>query len=62
MQRKCCDLMVSNGPTAINSLNNEVEIISADGGTVVRVSGTKLEVAEAIIVATAPLLRIKTAS
>ncbi len=56
MQRKSCDLMVSNGPTAINSLTNEVEIIAADGSTVASVSGDKLTVADAIIQATAPLI------
>lgn len=56
MQRKSCDLMVSNGPTAINSLTNEVEIIAADGSTVASVSGDKLMVADAIIQATAPLI------
>ncbi|MEZ6137502.1 MAG: phosphopantothenoylcysteine decarboxylase [Pirellulaceae bacterium] len=49
MQRKCCDLMVSNGPSAINSLTNEVEILAADGSTVEHVLGTKLVVADAII-------------
>jgi phosphopantothenoylcysteine decarboxylase/phosphopantothenate--cysteine ligase len=57
MQRKCCDLMVSNGPTAINSMLNDVEILAADGDTVQRISGTKHEVADAIIRATAPLIR-----
>jgi len=56
MQRKSCDLMVSNGPTAINSVTNEVEIIAADGSTVASVSGDKLMVADAIIQATAPLI------
>lgn len=56
MQRKSCDLMVSNGPAAINSPTNEVEIIAADGSTVASVSGDKLMVADAIIQATAPLI------
>lgn len=56
MQRKCCDLMVSNGPTAINSLSNEVEILSADGSTVAHVAGTKEEVADAILRAVQNLL------
>lgn len=56
MQRKCCDLMVSNGPSAINSLTNDVEILSADGNTVASVSGTKEVVADAILRAIQPLL------
>ncbi len=57
MQRKCCDLMVSNGPSAINATTNTVEIIAADGTTIAMVSGSKREVAEAIIRATAPLIK-----
>jgi phosphopantothenoylcysteine decarboxylase/phosphopantothenate--cysteine ligase len=57
MQRKCCDLIVSNGPSAINSTTNEVEIIAADGSTLALASGTKRQVAEAIIQATEPLMK-----
>ena len=56
MQRKCCDMMVSNGPSAINATDNEVEIIAADGTTLNVASGTKREVAEAIIRAAEPLM------
>ncbi len=55
MQRKCCDMMVSNGPSAINSLTNEVEILAADGRTIAYVSGDKRTVANAIIQATETL-------
>ena len=55
MQRKCCDMMVSNGPSAINSLTNEVEILAADGRTIAYVSGDKSTVATAIIQATETL-------
>ena len=41
MQRKCCDMMVSNGPSALNSLTNDVEIIAADSRTIAYVSGDK---------------------
>lgn len=58
MQRKCCDLMVSNGPGAINASTNEVEIIAANGTTIAVVKGTKREVAEAIISAAEPLMRV----
>lgn len=57
MQRKCCDMMVSNGPSAINASTNDVEIIAADGRTLNVVSGTKREVAEAIIRAAEPLMK-----
>ncbi len=49
MQQKCCDLMVSNGPTAIDSLTNEVEILASDGSTIAVVSGSKQVVAESIL-------------
>jgi len=55
MQRKCCDMMVSNGPSAINSLTNEVEILAADGTTIAYASGDKRTVANAIIQATETL-------
>ena len=49
MQRKCCDLMVSNGPTAIDSEMNEVEILGADGATLAHAVGSKCEVADSIL-------------
>ena len=55
MQRKCCDMMVSNGPSAINSMSNEVEILAANGTTIAYVSGDKRTVANAIIQATETL-------
>ena len=49
MQRKCCDLMVSNGPAAIDSDHNHVEILLPDGSVLVEIQGTKSSVAEAIM-------------
>lgn len=49
MQRKCCDMMVSNGPSAIDSTSNDVEILASDGSTLAYASGDKSTVAEAII-------------
>lgn len=49
MQRKCCDLMVSNGPSAIDSELNDVEIIAAGGTTICKVAGSKSQVADAIV-------------
>ncbi len=51
MQKKCCDLMVSNGPAAIDSLTNDVEILSSDGKTIGSAVGDKSVVAEAILAA-----------
>lgn len=57
MQRKCCDMMVSNGPSAINAITNSVEIIAADGTTLAVACGSKREVAEAILRAAQPLMQ-----
>lgn len=49
MQRKCCDMMVSNDASAINSNDNSVEILAANGDLLRAVQGTKTEVARAIL-------------
>lgn len=49
MQRKCCDFMVSNGANAIDSLDNEVEVIDATGNVLVNIGGTKEHVAMGIL-------------
>jgi phosphopantothenoylcysteine decarboxylase/phosphopantothenate--cysteine ligase len=49
LQRKCCDLVVLNGATAINSLENDVEIIAPSGDVVEAASGSKQKVAERIL-------------
>jgi phosphopantothenoylcysteine decarboxylase / phosphopantothenate---cysteine ligase len=45
MQRKHCDLMILNGPQAIDSTENSIEVIDATGQTIATISGTKLQVA-----------------
>jgi phosphopantothenoylcysteine decarboxylase/phosphopantothenate--cysteine ligase len=45
MQRKHCDLMVLNGPQAIDSTENSIEVIDATGQTIAAISGTKDRVA-----------------
>ncbi len=45
LERKHCDLMVSNGPAAIDSINNDVELLDRSGDVIASVSGTKAEVA-----------------
>lgn len=49
LEKKHCDLMVSNGPEAIDSLENHVELLAADGSLVDTIDGTKDEVAAGII-------------
>jgi len=48
LEKKHCDLMVSNGPEAMHSLENNVEIIDRAGTVVDSLSGPKEAVAEGI--------------
>jgi phosphopantothenoylcysteine decarboxylase / phosphopantothenate---cysteine ligase len=49
LEQKCCDLMVSNGPSAISSLDNEVEVIMPTGEVIASLAGTKEAVATGIL-------------
>lgn len=49
LERKHCDLIVSNGVEAMRALENEVEVLTPDGETVGRFSGPKDEVARGIV-------------
>lgn len=49
LEKKNCDLVVLNGATAINSENNDIEIIDSSGNVVETFSGSKKEVAETIL-------------
>jgi phosphopantothenoylcysteine decarboxylase/phosphopantothenate--cysteine ligase len=49
LQRKCCDLMVSNGTAAMNSLTNEVEVLAPGGQVLATFAGDKLVVARGIL-------------
>jgi phosphopantothenoylcysteine decarboxylase/phosphopantothenate--cysteine ligase len=60
LEQKCCDLMISNGPQAINSLDNQVEIITPAGDVLTKISGTKESVAiEILAIITARLIRVR---
>ncbi len=48
LERKHCDLMVLNGPQAMHSPDNSVEIIASDGQVIGSFAGTKESVAERI--------------
>jgi phosphopantothenoylcysteine decarboxylase/phosphopantothenate--cysteine ligase len=48
LEKKHCDLMVLNGPEAMNSLENNVEIIDRAGAVVQTFSGPKELVARGI--------------
>ncbi len=49
LERKSCDLMVSNGIEAMHSLNNRVEIIDASGVVLQSLDGPKEDVARGIL-------------
>jgi phosphopantothenoylcysteine decarboxylase/phosphopantothenate--cysteine ligase len=49
LERKCCDLMVVNGPEAMNSLDNNVEMMDPSGDVIGTFSGSKQHVAHEIL-------------
>ena len=49
LERKHCDLMVSNGVEAIHALENQVEVLTPEGETVAEFAGTKEQVAVDLI-------------
>ncbi|WP_417748978.1 phosphopantothenoylcysteine decarboxylase [Rosistilla oblonga] len=49
LEKKHCDLMVSNGPEAIDSAENQVDLIDAEGQLLKQLSGSKLDVARGIL-------------
>ena len=48
LEKKSCDLMVLNGPEAMHSPNNHVEVIDPTGSVLQAISGTKEHVAREI--------------
>jgi phosphopantothenoylcysteine decarboxylase / phosphopantothenate---cysteine ligase len=49
LEKKFCDLMVSNGPQAISALDNEVEVITPEGKVLEAIGGSKEAVATRIL-------------
>ena len=49
MERKCCDMMVLNGPSAIDSASNTVHVFARNGRELESVQGDKSHVASAIL-------------
>jgi phosphopantothenoylcysteine decarboxylase/phosphopantothenate--cysteine ligase len=49
LERKCCDLMVVNGPEAMNSLDNNVEVMDPSGEVIGAFSGSKQHIAHEIL-------------
>ncbi|OYP28988.1 flavoprotein [Rhodopirellula sp. MGV] len=49
LEKKHCDLIVSNGPAAIDSDENEVELIGHDGEVLIKLHADKQTVAAALV-------------
>ena len=49
LEKKHCDLMISNGPEAINSEINSVELLDANGKVLAEIQGTKDHVARQLL-------------
>lgn len=49
LERKHCDLMVSNGVEAMNAPDNNVEVLAPDGAVLARLSGSKGDVARGVL-------------
>src|SRR5687767_15128806 len=49
LERKSCDLIVLNGPAAMDSLDNQVEVLDRTGAVVADIAGTKETVARGIL-------------
>lgn len=49
LEKKHCDLIVSNGPQAIDSSDNEVELLDPIGDVIAAIRGDKLHVADELL-------------
>jgi phosphopantothenoylcysteine decarboxylase/phosphopantothenate--cysteine ligase len=49
LERKFCDLMISNGPHAISASDNNVEVITPAGEVIAAIAGAKEDVAARIL-------------
>ena len=49
LEQKHCDLMVSNGPEAIDADDNRVELLAPTGQILAQLSGSKASVAQALL-------------
>jgi phosphopantothenoylcysteine decarboxylase / phosphopantothenate---cysteine ligase len=49
LEKKHCDMIVSNGPEAIDAADNSVELLAADGSLVATFTGSKETVARSLV-------------
>lgn len=61
LEKKFCDLMISNGPQAISATDNDVEVLTPTGEVLAAIAGTKEDVAACILAFIQQRLVISTA-
>ena len=49
LEKKSCDLIVLNGPAAMDALNNQVEVLDETGQVIAAIDGSKEDVARGIM-------------
>ena len=49
LERKSCDLIVLNGPSAMDAVDNQVEVLDRSGAVVAALAGSKEKVARGIL-------------
>ncbi len=49
LEKKHCDLMVSNGPAAIDAMENDVELLDHGGNVIAAIQGSKAHVANELL-------------
>ena len=49
LEKKLCNLMVSNGPSAIDASDNQVELLDHDGNVLASIEGSKEAVAKRLL-------------
>ena len=49
LEKKSCDLIVLNGPAAMDALDNQVEVLDQSGQVIAALDGSKIDVARGIL-------------
>ena len=49
LEKKSCDLIVLNGPAAMDALDNQVEVLDESGQVIAALDGSKIDVARGIL-------------
>ncbi|MDA7950598.1 MAG: phosphopantothenoylcysteine decarboxylase, partial [Pirellulaceae bacterium] len=49
LEKKCCDLIVSNGPQAMNATETSLEVLNSEGSLLQKFNGPKTVVARELM-------------